>query len=131
MGGGGGRWWGGQGPGSGEYSLTNYSVAYEETQSNRVSDFRGFMCYLFLKAILLDFYLFIKNTKQTERKDPDRLGIKFYIFSKIKQAVLDDFVGLLDVLRMMALVISYLTQTRVYTEEQLSSDSHMTFATPT
>ena len=89
------------------------------------------MCYLFLKAILLDFYLFIKNTKQTERKDPDRLGIKFYIFSKIKQAALDDFVGLLGVLRMMALVISYLTQTRVITEEQLSSDSHMTFATPT
>ena len=37
-------------------SLANYSVAYEETQSNRVSDFRDFVCSLFPKAILLDFY---------------------------------------------------------------------------
>ena len=36
-------------------SLTNYSVAYE-TQSNRVSDFRGFVCSLFPKAVLFDFY---------------------------------------------------------------------------
>ena len=35
-------------------SLANYSVAYEET--NRVSDFRDFVCSLFQKAILLDFY---------------------------------------------------------------------------
>ena len=33
-------------------SLTNYSVAYEETQSNRVSDFRGFVCSLLSKPIL-------------------------------------------------------------------------------
>ena len=37
-------------------SLANYSVAYEETQSNRVSDFRDFVCSLFPKAILFDFY---------------------------------------------------------------------------
>ena len=37
-------------------SLANYSVAYEETLSNRVSDFRYFVCSLFTKAILLDFY---------------------------------------------------------------------------
>ena len=34
----------------------NYSVAYEETQSNRVSDFRDFVCSLFSKAILFYFY---------------------------------------------------------------------------
>ena len=28
----------------GEYALANYSVAAEETQSNRVSDFRDFVC---------------------------------------------------------------------------------------
>ena len=32
------------------------SVANEETQSNRVSDFRDFVCSLFPKAILFDFY---------------------------------------------------------------------------
>ena len=37
-------------------SLANYSVAYEDTQSNRVSDFRDFVCSLFPKAILFDFY---------------------------------------------------------------------------
>ena len=36
--------------------LANYSVAYEETQSNRVSEFREFVCSLFLKAILFYFY---------------------------------------------------------------------------
>ena len=35
-------------------SLANYSVAYEETQSNRVSDFRDFVCSLFPKAIFFD-----------------------------------------------------------------------------
>ena len=39
-------------------SLANYSVAYEETQSNQVSEFRDFVCSLFHKAILFDF-LFI------------------------------------------------------------------------
>ena len=42
------------------YSLANYSVAYEETQSNRVSDFRDFVCSLFPKAILFDFYCKIR-----------------------------------------------------------------------
>ena len=37
-------------------SLANYSVAYEETQSNRVSEFRDFVCSLFPKASLFDFY---------------------------------------------------------------------------
>ena len=34
----------------------NYSVVYEETQSNRVSDFRDFVCSLLPKAILFYFY---------------------------------------------------------------------------
>ena len=38
-------------------SLANYSVAYEETQSNRVSDFRNFVCSLLPKAVLFDVYL--------------------------------------------------------------------------
>ena len=37
-------------------NLANYSVAYEETQSNRVSDFHDFVCSLFPKTILFDFY---------------------------------------------------------------------------
>ena len=45
-------WGGGGGGGRGDYS-----VAYEATQSNRVSDFRDFVCSLFPKAILFDFYL--------------------------------------------------------------------------
>ena len=28
-------------------SLANYSVAYDETQSSRVSDFRDFACFFF------------------------------------------------------------------------------------
>ena len=46
-------WWGGGVLGG---SLANYSVAYEETQSNRVSDFRDFVRSSFPKAILFDFY---------------------------------------------------------------------------
>ena len=42
--------------GGGICSLANYTIAYEETQSNRVSDFRDFVCSLFPKAILFDFY---------------------------------------------------------------------------
>ena len=38
-------------------SLTNYSVAFEETQSNRVSDFCDSVHSLFSKVILFDFYL--------------------------------------------------------------------------
>ena len=34
----------------------NYSVAYEVTQSNRVFDFRDFVCSLFPKAIFLDLF---------------------------------------------------------------------------
>ena len=45
--------------GGGKYSacsLANYSVSYEETKSNRVTDFRDFVWSLFPKAILFDFY---------------------------------------------------------------------------
>ena len=41
----------------GLHIFIDYSVAYEGTQSNRVSDFRDFVCSLFPKAILFDFYL--------------------------------------------------------------------------
>ena len=44
-------------------------------------------------------------------------------FSKIKQTAHDDVLGLLDKLKMLTLVISYLNQARVYTEEYLNSDS--------
>ena len=40
----------------GIYNLANYSVAYEATQSNRVPDFRNFVCSLFPKAIPFDFH---------------------------------------------------------------------------
>ena len=33
-------------------SLANYNVAYEETQSNQVSDFRDFVRSMFRKTIL-------------------------------------------------------------------------------
>ena len=36
--------------------LANYNVTYEETQSNRVSDFRDFVCCLFPKTIFFYFY---------------------------------------------------------------------------
>ena len=39
-------------------SLANYSVALEEAKSNRVSDFPDFVCFLFPKAILFDFYFY-------------------------------------------------------------------------
>ena len=39
----------------GVYSLANYSVAYDETQSNRVSDLRDCVCSLFPKAIIFTF----------------------------------------------------------------------------
>ena len=51
----GGRGGGGGEGGGGVCSLANYSVAYEETQSNRVSDFRDFVCSLFPKATFLTF----------------------------------------------------------------------------
>ena len=46
----------GGGEGGGVCSLANYSVAYEEFQSNRVSDFPDFVCSLFPRAILFYFY---------------------------------------------------------------------------
>ena len=46
----------GEGWGGGVCSFTNYSVAYEETQSNRVSNFHDFVCSLFPNAILFYFY---------------------------------------------------------------------------
>ena len=52
---GGGR----EGGTGGVCSLANYNVAYKDTQSNRVSDFRDFVCSLFPKAILLDLYVYI------------------------------------------------------------------------
>ena len=49
-------WGGGGGGGAGRMQPRNYYVAYEETQSNRVSDFREFVFSLFPKAILFYFY---------------------------------------------------------------------------
>ena len=43
--------------GGGVCSLANCRFAYEETQSNRVSDFRDFLCVLFPKAIFFTFTL--------------------------------------------------------------------------
>ena len=39
-------------------SLANYSVAYEETQSNRVSEFRDIVCSLFPRTILFYSYFY-------------------------------------------------------------------------
>ena len=50
--GGGGGW----GEGVGVCSLANYSVAYEETQSNRVSRFRDFVRSWLPKPILYDIF---------------------------------------------------------------------------
>ena len=47
----------GGGGGGGVCSLANYSVAYEETQSNRVFDFRGFVCSLLQRQSFLTFLL--------------------------------------------------------------------------
>ena len=41
--------------GMGLCSLAKYRFACEEIQSNRVSDFRDFVCYLFPKATFLTF----------------------------------------------------------------------------
>ena len=59
-GGGGGGWKGGGGVGGGG-GLANYSIAYEETQSNRVSDFCDLGLSLFPKAIL--FFTFIAQVR--------------------------------------------------------------------
>ena len=46
-------------------SLANYSVAYEETQSTPVSDFRGFVCSLFPKAIIF-FYFYSSYIQESK-----------------------------------------------------------------
>ena len=61
-------------------SLANYSVAYEETQWNRVSDFRDFVCSLFPKAIF--FYFFISRTGCVSWLS-HFLGIFTYVFTGI------------------------------------------------
>ena len=38
------------------YCFSRFSVAYEETQSNKVSNFCDFVCSSFQKAIVFDFY---------------------------------------------------------------------------
>ena len=45
------------GGGGRTYVASQTSVAYEKTQSNRVSDFRDFVSSLFPNAILFYFYL--------------------------------------------------------------------------
>ena len=50
---------------TGACSLVNYSIAYEKTQSNRVFDFRDFVCSLFPKAILFYFYFHFKMSTMT------------------------------------------------------------------
>ena len=42
-------------------SLATYSVAYEETQSKRVSGFCDCVCSLFPKAVLFDFYITLQK----------------------------------------------------------------------
>ena len=56
---------GGGGCGGSIFSLANYSVAYKETQPNRVSDFRDFVrcCQR-----LFDFYCMIVKRKKNIRK---------------------------------------------------------------
>ena len=79
MGGQGGGGVGGGGAGEGRAegvcSLANYSVAYEETRSNRVSDFRNFVCSLLPKNNLFLTFSTIfltlkvqKDNKQRKRK---------------------------------------------------------------
>ena len=52
----------------GVYSLANYRVAYEDIQSNRVYDFRDFVCSLFPKAILFDLFFFLNILLISRRK---------------------------------------------------------------
>ena len=53
-------------------SLANYSVAYEETQSNQVSEFHDFVSSLSPKAILFFYFLFLSLLKVNAA-----LGIRF------------------------------------------------------
>ena len=66
---------GGGGGGRCVCSLGNYSVAYEETQSNRVSDFRDFVCSLFPKAILFYFYFFSYFSSDFDQISTGMLGL--------------------------------------------------------
>ena len=47
---------GGGGAGRGVFNLANYSVAYEETQSKRVSDIRNLCVLWFQRQSFFDFY---------------------------------------------------------------------------
>ena len=53
----------GAGGEEGVCSLANYSVAHEETQSNRVSELCDFVCSLFPRAIHFDFYVTNQSQK--------------------------------------------------------------------
>ena len=60
-------------------SLANYSVAYEETQSNRVSDFRDSVCSLFPKAILfLHLLSFAVNANFSNAETHEESGDKLH-----------------------------------------------------
>ena len=75
---------GGGGGEGGVCSLANYNVAYEETQSNRFSDFRDFVCSLFPKAIFF-FYFYIRfQTEQVSEMKNDCLcrQINFYLANR-------------------------------------------------
>ena len=50
-------------------SHANYSVAYEETLSNRVSDFRDFVCSLFPKALFFVGCFFTIMEAEGEGRD--------------------------------------------------------------
>ena len=52
------------GRGWGAYAASQTGVACEETQSNRVSDFRNFVCSLFPMAILFYFYFTVGGRKK-------------------------------------------------------------------
>ena len=58
-------------------SLANYSVAYEETPSNRDSDFRDFVCSLFPMANLFDFYFTLTFITPYENSADGKLDVFF------------------------------------------------------
>ena len=65
-------------------SLANYSLAYEETRSNRVSDFHDFVYSLFTKAILFDFYFSLEMVRFTIKLAYRKLTQRDITFLKIK-----------------------------------------------
>ena len=71
----------GWGRGGSVCSLANYSIAYEETQS---TDFRGFVCSLFPKAILFDFIMCSLF--------PKAILFYFIMCSLFPKAILFDFI---------------------------------------